>query len=184
MSVPQRSNRSVVWRPTGVTLVEVVVATLVVSLMLVAALNAATAARLADYKLTERNRALLLAQALLSEIVQQAYDDPVAGVGSFGLETGESTGNRSLFDDVDDYNGWSATPPQNRDGTAVAGTTGYEQAVSVAWVQPTDLSQVSGSETGLKQIKVTIRRNGRPIITLMAYRTRYWENPVDLRGGS
>jgi hypothetical protein len=163
--------------------VEVVVSTLVVSVLLVAALNTVGAARTGEYKLAERGRALLLAQALLSEILQQAYNDPVQGPTSWGIGADELTGNRSLFDDVDDYDGWQASPPQNKDGSVIPGADDYEQLVAVAWVDPANLGQTSTSPTGVKRIKVTIRRQGREIITLCAYRTLAWCDPVELQGG-
>ncbi len=167
---------------TGFTMVEVVVASLVVSVLLVAALNTVAAARMGQYKLAERGRGLLLAQALMAEILQQAYADAVAGTSSFGMEAGETVGNRSLFDDVDDYGGWTATPPQNRDGSIIPQSTGYQQAVSVNWVTPANLNVTSATNSGVKRIRVTISREGRTIIVLTAFRTQTWTSPVDLQG--
>jgi prepilin-type N-terminal cleavage/methylation domain-containing protein len=164
------------------TMVEVVVATAIVSIMLVAALNTVAAARTAEYKVAERTRALLLGQALMAEILQQAYADPVAGPGSFGIEGGEITGNRNLFEDVDDYNAWIACPPQNKDGTMVLNATDFEQRVTVAWVTPANLAQTAGANSGVKRIQVTINRQGRSIITLTAYRTQSWTSAVDAQG--
>jgi prepilin-type N-terminal cleavage/methylation domain-containing protein len=166
----------------GFTMVEVVVSTAIVSIMLVAALNTVAAARTAEYKVAERTRALLLGQALLAEILQQPYADPGAGPTSFGLEAGEITGNRSLFDDVDDYNAWVACPPQNKDSTVIPNATDYEQRVVVAWVTPANLSQTAGANSGAKRIQVTINRQGRSIITLTAYRTQSWTSAVDAQG--
>lgn len=119
----------------------------------------------------------------MAEILQQAYADPVFGIGSFGLAAAEAaTGDRSLFDDVDDYNGWQAGPPQYRDGTVIPGTDGYERLVSVAWVNPDDLLGVSGSETGVKRILVTVEHQGRMIVSQSAYRTKLWFDPVELQG--
>ena len=39
---------------------------------------------------------------------------------AFGPDSGESSWHRrSVFDDVDDYNGWNESPPQYRDGTTI-----------------------------------------------------------------
>jgi hypothetical protein len=151
---------------------------MVVSLLLVAALQTVAAARSGEYKLAERNRALLLAQDLMAEILQQAYADPAYGPGSFGLGADEVTGNRSLFDDVDDYDGWQASPPQNKDGSVIPWATGYKQAVSVMWVVSGSLSTRSLAETGIKRIEVTVERAGRPVVVLDAYRTTCWIDPA------
>lgn len=170
-------------RRRAFTLIETVIATIIVGVTLVAALNTLGATRTGEYKIAERGRALLLAQDLTAEILQQAYADPVAGIGSFGLDTAEAVpGDRSLFDDVDDYDGWSASPPQYRDGTVIPGTEGYERVVSVAWVNPDDLLGVSGSETGVKRIVVTVEHQSRTIVSLSAYRTKLWFDPVELQG--
>ena len=168
------------WR--GFTLIEAVVSLLIASGMLVAALNTVGAARATDHKVAERTRGLLLAQALMAEILQQEYTDPDYGLGSFGLGADEATGTRSLFEDVDDYHGWQASPPQRKDGTPIAWAQGYEEVVTVAWVNPADLSQTSGSETGVKRIEVTINRNNRMVASLVAYRTQVWVDPVTARG--
>ena len=165
-------------RRSAYTLIEIIVAMTVMSVMLVAALNTVAAARVGQYKAEERNRSVLLAQRLMAEILQQAYADPTVGLASFGLDTGETTGNRSLFDDVDDYNGWQASPPQNKDGSAIAWAADYGESVSVAWVSPNNLSQTAGSETGVKRIVVTIKHLGRDVLTLTAYRTSAWVDPT------
>jgi type II secretory pathway pseudopilin PulG len=161
-------------------LVEAVISILIVSIMIVAALQTVGAARTADARVAERGRGLLLAQGLMAEILQQAYADPQSGLGSFGAE--ETATNRSLFDDVDDYNGWQASPPQNKAGTPIAWATGYEEQVSVAWVDPTAGFAQSASATGVKRIVVSINRGNRTVVTLTAYRTQAWQDPGAARG--
>ncbi len=70
-----------------------------------------------------------LAAQLAAEIAAQAYEDPINPV--WGPESGESNGTRTLFDDVDDYDGWEATPPSLPDGTVLSEFAGYRQQVSV-----------------------------------------------------
>ena len=164
------------------TMVEVVVSTVIVSVLLVAALNTVAAARVTENKLAERTRALALAQALMAEIRQQAYADPASGPTSFGIEAGEITGNRSLFDDVDDYGGWVASPPQNQDGSVVANASDYEQRVNVNWVSSANLGQTAASNTGVKRIQVIINRQGRTVVTLTAYQTQSWATPGQAQG--
>src|SRR2546421_12243172 len=102
----------------GLTLIEVVASTMIVSLMAVAALNALGAATKSSNSLGNRAVAAGLADELMSEIMMQPYSDP-DGQAIFGHESGEATSPRSAFDDVDDYNGWSTSPPQYRDGTTI-----------------------------------------------------------------
>jgi PKD repeat protein len=121
----------------------------------------------------------MLAQQLMAEIQMQAYADPDYGEDDFGLAAGKVTGNRSLWDDVDDYDGWSASPPQYKDGTALSGLVGWERSVTVDWVGPLDLSQVVGSNQGAKRIIVTVTRDDAVVARLTAIRTSSWPSAED-----
>jgi type II secretory pathway pseudopilin PulG len=155
------------------TLVEAVLSMAIVSVMLVAALSMVGAKRLGEYKTATSNQGLSLAQDLMAEILQYAYEEPYDTV-VFGPETGEGTTNRVLYDDVDDYHGWSASPPEDPNGTAMNGLTGWGRSVSVAWLDPYDLSQTVGSDQNVKRIRVTSIYNGVPVSVLDALRTTVW----------
>lgn len=173
-----RASRGRRRNPAGYSLVEVAVSIVVVGTMLAAALQAVGAARVGLRALGDRGRGLLLAQDLMAEILQQRYADADYGPGSFGLAATEAApGTRSLFDDVDDYHGWAASPPQHKDGTPIEWAAGYRRSVAVAWVDPADWSQVAGSNTGVKRITVVVERDGRPVATLTALRTCGWPVP-------
>lgn len=154
----------------GLTLIEVVASTMIVSLMAVAALNALGAATKAANSIGNRAVAAGLADELMSEIMMQAYSDP-DGSPVFGHESGESTTLRSAFDDVDDYDGWNASPPQYRDGTVIPDRTNWRQRVSVNYVVPTNLTQTSNTDQGAKRIHVTIEYQGQVLADQYAVRT-------------
>jgi len=158
------------------TLVEATVSIFIVGVMVVAALSTVGATRLGEYKLGERCRALPLAQGLLAEVLQQSYEDP-NGSAAFGTESGEGTASRTDFDDVDDYHNWSASPPQNQDGTEMSDLSGWLRSVQVGWVNPTNLSQTAGSDQGVKRITVTVKHDGVPVASLTAFRTSVWPGP-------
>ena len=154
------------------SLAESVLAVTVVGVMLVASLKTLGAIRVGQQKMSERTQGLLLAQELMSEILAQHYTDPDLGLGSFGLGSDEvGTGSRALWEDVDDYNGRSESPPQRKDGTAIPGLTGWGWRVSVAWVNPLNLGQTSASETSVKRITVTVSRKSVDVAALVAVRT-------------
>jgi|GEM_PF-6598319 len=72
-----------------------------------------------------------------------------------GPELPESSSSRADWDDVDDYEGWSASPPQLKDGTPIADYSGWTREVAVAYVDPLDPNGLSASEDlGLKRIIV------------------------------
>jgi hypothetical protein len=69
----------------------------------------------------------------MSEIVSQDYSDPTVS-GLWGPELTEGLTGRTAFDDVDDYSGFSESPPKDRSGVAMAGWTGWRRSVAVTWV--------------------------------------------------
>ena len=143
-------------RGTGAfTLVETVISILIIGVVMVAAMNTVGASRMAQYTHTQRSRGLLLAQDLMTEILQHPYWDPVAesGMGPVASET--VTGNRTLFNDIDDYDDWVASPPEYRDGTPIAWASGYERQVDVCWLNTGNLNEKLSNETGIKKIEVS-----------------------------
>src|SRR3954470_7941556 len=137
-------------RRRGLTLIEVVASTMIVGLMVVAALNALGAATKSANSIGNRAVAAGLADELMSEIAMQSYSDP-DGSPMLGHESGESPSVRSAFDDVDDYDGWNASPPQYRDGTAIPDRTNWRQRVTVTYVVPTNPTQTTSSDQGAKR---------------------------------
>jgi prepilin-type N-terminal cleavage/methylation domain-containing protein len=154
----------------GLSLIEVVASTVIVSMMAVATLNGLGAATKSAEGIGNRAIALGLADELMSEILQQPYSDP-DGSNTFGHETGEATSPRSAFDDVDDYNGWNVSPPQYRDGTAIPNRTGWTQQVQVTRVSLSDPTQTSSTETGVKRIRVFISYQSQVLADESAIRT-------------
>lgn len=169
-------------RPCGaaraLSLVESVLSMLIISIMLVAALHTVSVSKITQKSVTDSERGVLLAQDLLSEVLQQAYEDPESP-GSFGLGGDEvGDGSRALWEDVDDYDGWVASPPQAKDGTTLPDLDGWERRVSVDWVQPDDLTQVVASDQGVKRVTVTVVRDGTDAAELVAFRTSAAGSPV------
>jgi len=157
-------------RRTGFTLVEAVLSLVIVSVMLVAVLSTVGASRLSQYITSQYSRGQLLAESLMAEILRQDYLDP-NDTPVFGCETGESTSTRVDFDDVDDYNGWSSSPPVQKDGTQIAGLSGWQRSVTVEWLNPDDPGEVKASETGAKRITVTVSCDNKQVGSLTAIRT-------------
>src|SRR6476659_1062112 len=87
-------------RRPGTTLIECTAATLMVGVLLVAALSSAGGSLRMTQGIDDRGRAQRLAGDLMNEILLQSYQEPDGSVG-MGLDPGENTGNRAVFDDVD-----------------------------------------------------------------------------------
>jgi len=154
----------------GFGMTEAVISLTIVSVMLVAALNTVGAAQVSVRKTSGQAQGVLLAQQLMTEIMNQLYEDPNAPV--FGIEPTQIGAGRSGYNDVDDYNGWSASPPQQIDGTALADLTGWTRSVAVAYASTADVRIDAITDTGIKRIIVLVERDGLPLATLTALRTR------------
>lgn len=161
---------------TGLSLFEVVLSTLIVGLTLVAALNTLGSASQTSLSTSDQAKAALLASDLMAEILATSYVDP-DGTGAFGNEGTENpSGPREAFDDVDDYNGWIASPPQRKDGTELPGLAGWTRTVNVRHVNPDDLASVLApdDDRGVKGILVAVERSGKVLTTLQAVQTAAW----------
>jgi type II secretory pathway pseudopilin PulG len=155
----------------GFTIVEAVIATAIVAGMCVTALTTVAFSVHFQGKAADRALGGFLAQAMIDEIVSQAYQDPNYTTVTLGPDPGESPSLRANWNDVDDYNGWSESPLQNKDGSVIPNTAGWQRSVVVAWVQTSNPSQTSTTETGCKLITVTVTHNGFPVATRTALRT-------------
>jgi len=142
-------------RRAGITLIEAVLSTLVVSIMLVSVLQTLGSSAVADRVLAAQRIAPALASQLMAEILAANYED-AGGSPVFGLENGEQGGSRNKYDDVDDYHGWSSSTVEYKDGSAISGLSGWSRSVTVQWVDPNNIATVVGAEAGLKRITVTV----------------------------
>ena len=153
----------------GLSLIEAMIASLIVATVLAAALQTAGMSARIQAQQANRATARMLARALMADIMPLAYKE--AGSAIIGRETGETVSSKVNYDDVDDFHRWSESPPQERDGTAMAGMGAYQRTVAVEWVNLANLTQTSVSDTGAKRITVTVKRNNLPLATSVFVRT-------------
>jgi type II secretory pathway pseudopilin PulG len=151
------------------SLLEVMISLLVMAVLMTAALRTVGQSRRSQRAVHEQQAGRLLAQELLSEILRQAYREPFEQL-AFGPEATENTGDRSVFDDVDDYHGWSATPPQDAAGAPLAGFEEWGRAVQVHWVDPEAPDSVVGSDQGVKRITVSASYDGQVVGSVVSLR--------------
>ncbi len=153
------------------TLIEAIGSVLIVAVMFVAVMSTVGAARMSQYKMSGRSRGTALAQDLMAEILQAPYEDPDTPGAGIGADISEMTSTRAAFDDVDDYDGWYASPPEQRDGTVMPDLSGWSRHVVVAWINASDTTSGVGAETGAKRITVTVKHNAMLMAYLVAIRT-------------
>jgi len=136
------------------TLVEAMISTVIVGVMIAMVLHTFGSVAKGRRIQVDREVGAALARQLLSEVVQASYKD-TGSSPVFGREASESGSSRATWDDVDDYDGWSASPPEGKDGSEIDHLDGWTRSVSVAYVDPSDLG-TSGSDEGLKRVTVTV----------------------------
>ena len=146
----------------GFSLVEVLVSLVIISLALVAwTSNFAVGAR-GSYRAERDTASIFLTQAMIEEIRRVSFQDPNQ-TPVFGLESAEATTppTRLNFDDIDDYNNWTESPPQKKDGITITGFSGYTRSVNVINVSTGNFNQTATQgSTDFKKATVSVSKDG------------------------
>ena len=110
MIVPTRRQR-------GISLIEVLIASAILSFAVAAICQAIVAGQMQTYEALHQLRAMSLAEALVEEMQALPYVDP-EGAAATGPDAGETA--RTLFDNADDFDGFSETAGTVADAAGVA----------------------------------------------------------------
>ncbi|MDA1014320.1 MAG: prepilin-type N-terminal cleavage/methylation domain-containing protein [Planctomycetota bacterium] len=169
----RESRPTALARRRGFSLIEVVVSTFLVGLLMTSAMKSVGSATSSRRFAGETSSARMIAHELMSEILDKAYED--SDSPTFGLETGEAGGmGRMLFDDIDDYHGWTSEPPVNPDGSELINSSRFSRSVTVEFVAPNDLNSIVSTDMGVKLISVLVTVDGKLAVTLRSIRTKSW----------
>lgn len=165
----------------GMTLIELIVFIVIVSVGLAGVLAVFNTSVTHSADPLVRKQALVVAEALLHEIMQKSFENDPADPNNTSATLGctptttpircqvNTPVDRQNYNDVDDFNGFSQSVITELDGmTPVAGLSGYSVAISVAGAALGSITDISKS----KRITVTVSGRGESI-TLIGYRTRY-----------
>ena len=117
---PHRFSRR---RRSGFSMVEALIAVTITTIGGAALLTSIGAAVRTSTDAAHRAVARGLAEQMIDEIAAQRFPAPINPTPS-----GTS---RSSFDDIDDYDGWSARPPQDREGHPMGTEGGTDSGVAV-----------------------------------------------------
>ena len=153
----------------GMTLIECVGASIIVAVIAVAAVRTAAGAATAQTLSSRRATAVMLAESLLAEIERKAYIDP-SNPTTLGRDAGESSTDKATYDDVDDFNGWSESPPRDSKGNSIAGMTEWTRKVSVVWSDMGPLTPDRGGDTGMKSVTVSVYYKSKLMCELQSLR--------------
>jgi MSHA pilin protein MshD len=160
-------------RQRGFTLIELIIFIVVVGVGVAGILSVYTTSIKNSADPLVRKQALAIAESLLEEIVLKDYCDrdstdtvniPPVSPPACGVQTVETS--RDLFDDVDDYHGYTTTGIVDASGVSISGLSGYSIAPAVT-VTTTTLGGVT-----VKQIVVSVT-GPQGAISLTGYRGNY-----------
>jgi len=148
----------------GHTLIELVIAIVVLSLALLGLVGLFFNLAVNNIKTKYRSAATVLAEELTEEIKSKRFDEAAARDASnnwsvLGIDTGETSGTKSTYDDIDDYNGWNET--------LSSPNAGFTRAVTVSYVDAGDLNTAVGTrDKNYKRVSVTVSRGGTTYATV------------------
>jgi len=143
----------------GLSLVELLVSIVIVSVAVVSVLGALSAVATNSARTMLQQQSSTIASAYLNEVLQKSFADPDGS----GVEA-----SRGLYDDVRDYNGLDDNGARDQFGNALVGLEQYRVQVTVG----------AGSLPGLaaaqvRRVDVTVTHPSMPTVKLSGYRTQY-----------
>lgn len=190
-------------RQHGLTLIELIMFIVIVSVALAGVLTVLNITTKSSADPMIRKQMLAIAEAMLEEVMLQPFtwcdpDDPQAAtatsnavdasgctsagtVENIGPEMGETRAATPFFDNVNDYNGCGpgvaacnlASPIPNISGTFTS-PVGYSATIAVT---PEAINGVGGATAASASLRITITVTyGADSITLEGYRTRHSPN--------
>jgi MSHA pilin protein MshD len=146
----------------GVTLLELVLIIVVLAIGLTGILGYFTQGVKDSSYAQNVSVASTLTQDLMEEIRSKCWDDTATSVAPcggavtpsiIGTDGGES---RAGYDDIDDFNGLSNTPPKDSQGVSMAAFGIFTQSAAVCYVAAGDLNTCAGGTSNYKKITVTV----------------------------
>ena len=72
---------------------------------------------------------------------------------------------------MDDYNNLVETPPQDRNGVAITGASGWKRSTRVEYMDQGLVGTILNTDTGINRITITLTSPAGRVTTLVALRT-------------
>ncbi len=155
----------------GFTLIEVLIAILLVGLAIVSLVSANGAFTQANGAGMELSTAEFLIEQIRELSTVLEVIDPNTGFATFGPEASETLAN---YNDLDDFNGAVFSPPISADRISLADLGAYSQQITVENVNASDFEQVVGNHTSdFVRVSVKVFLNTKEISSARWLRSRY-----------
>lgn len=144
----------------ALTLIEATIAMVVLSLVLVGVMQGVGLSAKFQYRTADELRGTVLAMELADRVAAYDYEDPSpdSPAPPIGRDSGES--DAATYDDIDDWDGYTESPPTYADGSEMAFLAGWTRAVSVRWVSSSAPDTDAVADDGAKLITVVVTGAG------------------------
>lgn len=154
----------------GFSIVEVLIAIVLVGVAIASLVASNIAFTKANSVGTELSTAEFLIEQIRELTTLLPVLDPETEDDIFGPETGETL---ATYDDLDDFNGASFSPPIGSDRIAMSGSAAFSQQVVVENVSASNFEQVVGPHTSdFVRVTVKVFLNTRKISSASWIRAR------------
>lgn len=156
----------------GFSLVEVLISVILVGLSITALVVASNSFTQANGAGADISTAEFLIEQIRELTTLLPVVDPGTGTTTFGPETGETS--VATYDDLDDFNDVTCSPPIDAGRTALAELASFSQYMRVENVDQADFDNVVGPHaSSFVRVTVTVALNGREISSASWIRAQY-----------
>jgi len=156
--------RKVLNNDRGTTLIEVLIALTLLGFVGITFFHTFSTLSVGSVAAEYRSTGNFVAQDLMEEIASKQFDELAGAVGgnwsTIGLDAGETAGDKSTFDDVDDFHLYT----DNLGATYV----GLTRTVDVIYVAGSDLDVASTSDNNFKRVSIEVTNGGTIFATLVS----------------
>jgi len=155
----------------GFSLVEVLIAVILVGLAIASLVAANSSFTKANSVGTDLSTAEFLIEQIRELTTLLPVIDPNDGTSIFGPEAGETLAN---YDDLDDFDGASFSPPIGADREVLNDFAAFSQQITVENVDPGDFEQVvSNHSSSFVRVTVKVLLNSRQMSSTSWIRASY-----------
>mgnify|MGYP006303691931 CR=1 FL=1 len=159
-------------RRKGFSFVEILISVILVGLSITALVVASNSFTQANGAGADLSTAEFLVEQIRELTTMLPVVDPETATATFGSESDETT--VQAYDDLDDFNDVTFSPPIAADRTALTALPAFSQSVRVENVSPLNFDQVVAAHTSdFIRVTVTVSLSGSEITSASWIRARY-----------
>ncbi len=156
----------------GFTLIEVIIATILIGVAVSALLVASASSTTVNSAGTDLSTAEFLVEQIRELTTMKKVIDPEPTFRTWGPEADEA--NISMYNDLDDYNGLTFNPPIDAGLNTLNDFAAFSQTIQVVNINPNNFTQTEGPlGSDFVRVTVTIQKNGKEICSASWIRANY-----------